>query len=115
MGLWEGACKYGVANWRATGVKASVYIGAIKRHSAALAEGIDIDPDSGLPQLCHILACAAILVDAKEAGVLIDDRHIPGGDVVDLMSRFSPHVVRIREKYAHLSPTHYTRDLQEND
>lgn len=71
----EGEAKYGAFNWRKRKVKRSVYLEAIDRHSIALAAGEDIDPDSGLPHEAKIMACCAILLDAKATNCLIDDRY----------------------------------------
>lgn len=71
----SGAEKYGLKNWRATHVNASTYYDSIFRHMVEWYElGQDADPDSGLSPLAHIVAAAAILLDAKDRGVLIDDR-----------------------------------------
>jgi hypothetical protein len=69
-----GAAKYGPFNWRKNAVKASVYIDAMLRHAALLASGQDIDEESGEPHEAHIMACASIMIDAREHGNLIDDR-----------------------------------------
>lgn len=74
LGLMDGALKYGRANWRVSGVRASIYFDAASRHLNAWFEGEGQDPDSGLPHLSHALACLAILVDAEAAGMLVDDR-----------------------------------------
>lgn len=72
--LQHGARKYGESNWLDTPVQFSNYIAAIDRHSLALQEGEDIDPESGLPHAAHIAATAAIILDAAKHGTLIDDR-----------------------------------------
>lgn len=107
LAMLEGALKYGRSNFRAIGVKASIYHDALKRHIAAWWEGEDADPDSGLPHLAHALACIAILVDAQAGGKLTDDRAYPGGhrSAIDALT---PHVKRLKEKYAARHPTHYT-------
>lgn len=107
MGLLDGALKYGRSNWRGTGVKASVYYDAIRRHLAAWFEGEDFDPDSGLSHLCHILANAAILADARAAGKLTDDRQYPGGykneyEVAGYCTK------DLNEKHKDKTPKHYT-------
>ncbi|KKL55932.1 hypothetical protein LCGC14_2250470 [marine sediment metagenome] len=56
MGLLDGALKYGRSNWRAVGIRASIYYDAVDRHMSAWFEGEDNDPDSGLPHLAHALA-----------------------------------------------------------
>lgn len=69
-----GAWKYGEYNWRNKKVRLTVYAEAILRHNFALMAGEDIDPESGLPHTAHIMACAAIIEDARACNALIDDR-----------------------------------------
>lgn len=107
LGLMDGAEKYGRANYRAIGVRASIYVDACKRHLNAWFEGEDHDPDSGLPHLAHALACLAILVDAQAADQLTDDRQIQGG-YRKLVGQLTPHVGRLKELHADKNPKHYT-------
>ena len=109
IGLLEGRFKYGNANWREAGVRASVYVSACQRHLAAWFEGEDTDPDSHLPHLSHALACLAILVDAQAAGKLTDDRQYPGG-YRKLMDELTPLVAKVNDKYADKpEPRHYDK------
>lgn len=107
LGLLDGAGKYGRSNFRAIGVKASVYVDACKRHLDAWFEGEEADPDSGLPHLAHALACLAIIVDAKAADKLNDDRMVAGG-YRKLINELTPHVARLKTLHADKSPKHYT-------
>lgn len=107
MALLDGALKYGRANWRAAGVRASIYIDAAKRHLSKWFEGQDIDEDSGLPHLAHALACIVILIDAYEAKKLKDDRMYKGG-YIELLKRMTPEVKRLKEKYKDKNPKHWT-------
>lgn len=110
----EGMLKYGRNNWRAVGVRSSVYIDALRRHiNAWFDEGEEEDPDSGLDHLAHALACLAIIVDARTAGKLRDDRMIKGG-YRKLINELTPHVKRLKEKYADRQPKHYTIADNEN-
>lgn len=108
LGLLDGALKYGRANWRAVGIRASIYYDAIDRHMSAWFEGEDIDPDSGLPHLAHALAGLAIIVDAIAADRFRDDRQYRGG-YRSLIDTIEPEVVRLKEKHAKHKPKHYTR------
>jgi len=72
--MGEGAKKYQPWNFIEANVCASTYIGAIGRHWAAYAKGVDIDPDSGLLNLAHLAANACILMTAASKGTLQDDR-----------------------------------------
>lgn len=108
MGLMDGLCKYGRSNYRAVGVRASIYYDAARRHMDKWFEGQDIDEDSGLPHLAHALASIAIIVDAQAVGMLVDDRMYPGG-FLKLIEEMTPHVARIKAKYADReAPHHYT-------
>lgn len=107
MGLLDGALKYGRSNFRAAPVRASIYYDAACRHLIAWFEGRPCDPDSGLPDLAHALACLAIIVDAEAAGTLIDDRMVSGG-YTTLLAALTPHVKRLQELHADKSPKHYT-------
>lgn len=70
-----GADKYGVYNWRTSDeVRASTYCAAILRHLLQFMDGEDADDESGRSHLAHILATCSILLDAGQAGKLIDDR-----------------------------------------
>lgn len=107
LAMYHGALKYGRANWRPAGARASVYINALLRHTFAFDSGEDIDEESGLPHTAHMLACVAIIVEARASGNLVDDRQypIPYRKLVDDLT---PHVVRLKVKFADRNPKHYT-------
>lgn len=110
LGFLEGALKYGRSNFRAVGVRSSIYYDACRRHLDAWFEGEDNAPDSGLPHLSHALACIAIIVDAQACGKLNDDRMYPA-DYRKFVDDLSTHVPRLKEKYADVTGvTHYTRE-----
>jgi hypothetical protein len=108
MALLDGASKYGKANFRAIGVRASIYMDAALRHMYAWYEGEDVAEDSGVHHLGHALACMAIILDAMEAGELTDDRVIQGG-YKPMMDRLTPLVKQIKAKHDGKNPKHYTR------
>lgn len=107
MGLLDGALKYGRTNWRAVGIRISIYIDALRRHANAFFEGEDIDPDSGLPHTAHMLATLAILVDAIATGNAVDDRMIAGG-YRKLIDDMTTEVERLKKKHADRNPRHFT-------
>jgi hypothetical protein len=74
LAMQSGAAKYGAWNWRRAGVRASVYIAAMLRHILVWADGEDVDRESGASHLAHVIACAAILLDAARQNKLVDDR-----------------------------------------
>lgn len=108
LGLLDGASKYGRLNWRHAGVRASVYMDAALRHLYAWFEGEDVAPDSGVSHLGHVLACVAILLDAQQAGKLLDDRNFAGTSVRQLVEAMTPHVARIRKLHADKHPHHFS-------
>lgn len=108
LGLLDGMLKYGRSNWREAGVRFTIYYDAAKRHADKLAAGEDIDEDSGLPHEAHILACWAIIVDAKATGRFVDDREYRGGGFLKLLKAMTPHVKRLKDKYTSKSPKHWT-------
>lgn len=114
LGLLDGMLKYGRSNYRAIGVRATIYVDACKRHLNAWLEGEECADDSSVPHLGHALACIAILVDAQAAGKLNDDRLIRGG-YKELVERWTPLVAEIKERHKDKDPKHYTiadnRDL----
>lgn len=109
LGMLEGALKYGRNNFRAVGVRATIYIDAARRHLNAWASGEDTAPDSGLPHLGHALACIAILVEALAQGNLEDDRDYKGDAYLKLLEKLTPEVKRLKAKYIGSSPKHYTK------
>lgn len=76
LALLEGARKYGAYNWRASGVRASVYIDATNRHLADFWEGVDIDPDSSVSHVTKAIASLTVLRDSMLHGNWVDDRPI---------------------------------------
>lgn len=108
LALLDGALKYGRSNWREAGVRYSIYYDAALRHLHAAMEGEDTDPDSGLPHEAHALACLAIIVDARAAGKLIDDRNYNGGHHRGLVDVATKHVRGLKAKHRERSPKHYT-------
>lgn len=100
--MMNGAEKYGAYNWRSKPVIASIYIDAIERHALAWFEGHETATDSGVHHLGHLIASAAILLDAIETGNLVDDR--PFGEnrnMLDgVLNRLSGIIVSRREAAA---------------
>jgi dATP/dGTP diphosphohydrolase len=74
VAMLEGAMKYGRHNYRAIGVRASVYYDASLRHHQTWWEGEDTDPDSGLSHITKAIASLVVLRDAMIGGNWVDDR-----------------------------------------
>lgn len=108
LGMLDGALKYGRSNFRGIPITASEYVSACKRHLDAWFEGEEQDPDSELDHFCHALATLAIIVDAREAGTLIDDRQHKGGFFRKMINRLTPHVKRLKDKHKDKAPKHWT-------
>lgn len=104
LALMEGARKYGRHNYRAMGVRYSVYYDALMRHMTAWWEGEDIDPDSGLPHPVKAAACLAVLHDSMTQGNATDDRppKSPAGWQQDLNDR----AAALLTKYPDCKPPH---------
>jgi len=74
LAMLEGAAKYGRHNFRAIGVRASVYFDATMRHVTGWWEGQDNDPDSGISHITKAIASLVVLRDAMMRGNWADDR-----------------------------------------
>jgi hypothetical protein len=74
LGMMEGGMKYGRHNYRAIGVRGSVYYDATIRHLFSWWEGEDIDPDSGLSHITKAIASLVVLRDAMIQSKWHDDR-----------------------------------------
>lgn len=74
IAMKDGADKYGRFNWRTTEVTASVFYDAMMRHLLYWYYGEDHAKDSKVHHLAHLMAGAAIILDAEQKGVFIDDR-----------------------------------------
>lgn len=107
LAFLEGALKYGKFNWRIAGVRLSIYIDALKRHTKKLEDGEWDDAKTGVPHLASIIACAGIPLDAKECGKLTDDR-APRGKASELIDRLAAQVVKLKNLFKDHNPKQYT-------
>lgn len=109
----EGALKYGRFNWRIAGVRASIYIAALKRHTHKYENGEDRDQVTRVKHLASIIACAGILLDAELCGKLTDDRppRAPIGKLIEENEEIGKH---LRELFKDKQPYQYTiKDSEE--
>ena len=88
VAMMEGALKYGRHNYRAAGVRGSVYFDAAMGHLSQWWEGEDKDPDTGLSHLTKAMASLVVLRDAmiqaeygEDASLFVDDRPPKTGDL----------------------------------
>jgi hypothetical protein len=107
LAFLEGAVKYGRANWREAGVRASIYYDALNRHMLRWFEGEDIDKDSNLPHLSKALACIAILIDATIKENIVDDRMFPT-NFEEMLKKYEPEIKKLKEKHKDKNPKHWT-------
>lgn len=102
-----GMTKYGAWNWRIAGVRSSVYLHAIVRHFLRYVSGEEFDPVDGQHHLGAIMACCAIILDAKEAGKLTDDRP-PSVNIGPLLEWAEAVMKQLQATYADKTPKHCT-------
>ncbi len=73
----DGAAKYGPFNFRETETDAAVFFNAMMRHLLDWWDGENYANDSAIHHLGHLMAGAAILLDAVHQGNLRDNRPAP--------------------------------------
>lgn len=106
LAQFAGLLKYGAWNWRPSGVRASVYIAAMKRHIDAYNSGEQFDPVDGSHHLGNVMACCAILLEAEAAGNLTDDRP-PVVSHRSTLEFVEKQMEVLRAQYADRAPRHY--------
>ena len=87
LAMTEGHLKYGGYNYRISGVKASVYLAALRRHTDKWEAGQNWDLKTLVHHLGSVIACCSIIIDAEECGKLIDDRPPAVPDIDELYDR----------------------------
>lgn len=105
VAMLEGAAKYGRHNYRAVGVRSSVYYDSTMRHLMAWWEGEDVDVDSGMSHVTKAITSLVVLRDAMIQGMCTDDR--PPSSV-EFYTALNAKAEAILEKYADRDPRHYT-------
>ena len=109
LALAEGAMKYGAHNWRAAGIRASVYVAALQRHLDKWWNGEMADPATGVPHLANACACLAILIDAEMSGKCVDDRPPAQAELSNYIDKRVPGgIEKLREVFGHMTPHHWT-------
>lgn len=107
VGQYAGMLKYGAWNWRAAGVRSSVYISAARRHLMAYLSGEEYDPVDGSHHLGNVMACAAILLEASAIGKLVDDRP-PSFSHRPTLTWAEDRMAQLKVQYSDKTPRHYT-------
>ena len=105
VAMLEGSCKYGRHNYRASGVRASVYYDATMRHLMAWWEGQDIDPDSGMSHITKAITSLVVLRDAMIQGKLEDDRPPVSPEFYMELNKRAEDIL---DRYVDRVPKHYT-------
>ena len=105
LGLQEGALKYGRHNYRAVGVRASVYYDATLRHLMAFWEGEDIDPDSQLSHVTKAISSLIVLRDSMLRENWTDDR--PPKSSENWIGPLNERASALVQRYAGTEVKHY--------
>lgn len=106
IGKLNGRLKYGGNNFVATPVIASIYCDAIRRHLDKWMAGQEFDSADGVPHFAAMLANIDILICARAAGTLVDDRAMIKG-YEDEMDKLTPMVKALQELHKDKNPHHY--------
>ena len=105
----EGLTKYGAWNWRAVGVRSSIYLDAAMRHLTKWQNGEERDAKTGVHHLGSVMACCAIILDSKARGNLRDDRPPGIARYATELDQHEKTVKHLIELHKDKSPYHYTR------
>jgi len=105
VAMLEGASKYGRDNYRAAGVRGSVYYDGAMRHLMAWWEGEDIDPDSGMSHVTKAITSLVVLRDAMMQGKFTDDRP---PRALPFYPALNAGAAAIIDRYPDRKPVHYT-------
>jgi hypothetical protein len=111
--LLEGALKYGRFNWRIAGIRASIYLDALKRHIAKWENGQDVDPKTMIHHLDSAIGCLTIMRDAMLYGKMTDDR--PPCPDPDAMARLIDGEEELGAHLRHLFKDHAPYQFTIND
>jgi hypothetical protein len=79
----------------------------MQRHMDAYMSGEEFDPVDGSHHLGNVMACCAIVLDAKAANKLSDDRP-PSVDVRPTYQWAEDVMARLRRQYADKASKHFT-------
>lgn len=105
VAMYEGQCKYGRHNYRAVGVRASIYYDAVFRHMIAWWEGEDIDADSDMSHITKAITSLVVLRDSMMQGNWTDDRPPKSRR---FYQGLNAKTVAMAERHADKKPLHYT-------
>lgn len=106
IGKLNGKEKYGLCNYNGTKVILSIYMDALRRHLDAFMSGEECDPADGVPHLGAMLANIDIILCARAADTLIDDRPLIIG-YREEMVKLKALVPLLQELHKDKNPKHY--------
>lgn len=105
----EGLFKYGRFNWRAYPVRFSIYDGAAMRHRAKMRAGEWADTKTKVPHIYSMMACYAIIADARLSGTLIDDRPPAQPALIEEIDKADADIQNaMKEMFKKYTPKHWT-------
>jgi hypothetical protein len=104
----EGGSKYGFWNFAVVGVRATVYFAAAARHLFKCFWGQWEDPKTKVPHLGYVMACCAIIMEARHRGILQDDRPPALPNMDELFDQAEQIVKGLIEQFGGANPRHYT-------
>jgi len=115
LAFLEGAEKYGAFNYRAVGVRASIYVAAAMRHIQKWVNGEERDEKTGVHHLGSARACLGILLDAQSMDKLTDDRPPASPEFSRMVDEAQERVEHIKELFKDKDPKHYTIDDKQGE
>ncbi len=110
----EGGAKYRGYNYRAAGVRASVYVDAVWRHLFQQFWDLneDADADSGLSHVTKAIASLIVLRDSMIKGNWVDDR--PPKQNPLIMNEFNEKKKALLEKYPEPKENFTQAEMEKN-
>lgn len=108
LAFTEGGLKYGAHNYRAMGVRSSIYIDAAFRHIMKWWNGEEHDPKTKVPHLASARACLNVILDSQVMDMLTDDRPPTNLPMVALIDKLAENVDHLKKTFSDHHPHHYT-------
>lgn len=110
VAMLEGAAKYGRHNYRAVGVRSSVYYDATMRHLMDWWEGVDIDSESGMHHITKAITSLVVLRDAMIQGMATDDRPPRSTEFYTHLNQLAGEIL---DRHSDKDPHHFTQAEKE--
>jgi hypothetical protein len=93
-----GEGKYGRDNWL-KGTDWSEFAGSLFRHYTKFMLGEDIDPETGLPHLAHLIWNAIAIETFRLRGLGVDDRYSFMGSITEMMEEVGDRVEAFKQAH----------------